>query len=141
MSKNYKTLELPPKYAPKKSEKYMCLQQRAYFYQLLMAQKIELESSSEEVMSAVRMADKLDNAGVGDESDVSTQESEMLMNIKLANRNENLLKKINYALERLENGTYGFSVISDEEIGIARLMATPHATMTVEEKEESEKRK
>ena len=140
MSKDYKKLELQPKYLPKKSEPYMSLEQRAYFYKLLMAHKAELESSADDVLSAVRMADKIDSVGVGDDLDISSQEAEIQANIKLANRNDNLLKKINFALDRLEKGTYGFSVISEDEIGIARLLAVPWATMTIEEKSDSEKR-
>ena len=63
------------------------------------------------------------------------------MNVIIANKNQNLLQKINAALERIENGTYGYSVISGDEIGLQRLMARPLATMTVEEQEEYEKKK
>ena len=139
--KNYKTLELDPKYVPKKSEKYMSAEQMAYFYQLLMAQKDELMQDSEAVLNAVKLADKTETAGVGDESDNSTYEQEIAMNLKLSERNNNLIKKINFALEQLDKGTYGYSVISGDEIGINRLLAQPLATMTTEEREEHEKRK
>ena len=61
---NYKTIELPPKYTPKKSEPYMCPQQLAYFYHLLTAQKEELLQDSDSVLNAVRLADKTESAGV-----------------------------------------------------------------------------
>lgn len=140
-AKNYKTLELDPKYVPKKSEKYMCTEQLAYFYQLLSAQKEELMQGSDSVLNAVKLAEKSESAGVGDDSDNSTFEQEIAMNLKFSERNNNLLKKIDTALERMENGTYGYSVISGEEIGINRMLASPFATMTVEEREEYEKRK
>ena len=63
------------------------------------------------------------------------------MNLRMSERNTNLLQKINAALERIENGQYGYSVISGDEIGLQRLMARPLATMTVEEQEEYEKKK
>ena len=139
--KNYKNIELPPKYVPKKSEPYMCPQQLAYFYQLLSAQKEELLHDSASTLNAVRMAEQTDAAGVGDESDNATFEQEITMNLRMSERDNNLLKKINAALERLENGTYGYSIISGEEIGLSRMLARPLATMTVEEQEEYEKRK
>ena len=140
-SKNYKTLELDPKYVPKKSEPYMSLEQKAYFYQLLMTQKEEIMQESDSVLSAVKIAEQSEAAGVGDESDNSNYEQEIAMNLKLSERNTLVLKKINTALDRLENGTFGYSVVSGDEIGLNRMLARPLATMTVEEQEEYEKRK
>ncbi len=139
--KNYKTLELPPKYTPKKSEPYMCEQQLAYFYQMLMAQKEELMHDSDSVLSAVRLAEKTEAAGVGDDSDNATYEQDITMNLRMSERDNNLLRKINAALDRIENGTYGYSVVSGDEIGLNRMMARPLATMTVEEQEEYEQRR
>ncbi len=141
VKKNYKTLELPPKYTPKKSEPYMCEQQLAYFYQMLMAQKEELMHDSDSVLSAVRLAEKTEAAGVGDDSDNATYEQDITMNLRMSERDNNLLRKINAALDRIENGTYGYSVVSGDEIGLNRMMARPLATMTVEEQEEYEQRR
>ena len=138
---NYKTLELPKNYKPKKSEPYMCPMQLAYFYQVLTAQKEELLSERDSVLSAVRMADKTAAVGVGDESDNATYNQDITMDLRMSDRNNKLLQKVNAALERMENGTYGFSIVSGEEIGIGRMMARPLATMTVEEQEEYEARK
>ncbi|MDE5615750.1 MAG: RNA polymerase-binding protein DksA [Alphaproteobacteria bacterium] len=140
-AKNYKTIELPPKYVPKKSEPYMCENQLAYFYQLLTAQKEELIQDSDSVLSAVRLAEKAESAGVGDDSDNATFEQEITMNLRMAGRDNNLLRKINAALDRLENGSFGYSIVSGEEIGLSRMLARPLATMTVEEQEEYESRK
>jgi DnaK suppressor protein len=134
-------MELDPKYVPKKSEKYMSKEQLAYFYRLLISQKEELMQDSDSVLNAVKLAEKNESAGVGDDSDKSTFEQEIEMNLKLSERNNNLLKKINTALERIENGTYGYSIVSGEEIGICRMLANPFATMTVEERVEYERRK
>ena len=139
--KNYKTLELPPQYTPKKSEPYMCEQQLAYFYQMLMAQKEELMHDSDSVLSAVRLAEKTEAAGVGDDSDNATYEQDITMNLRMSERDNNLLRKIDAALDRIENGTYGYSVVSGDEIGLNRMMARPLATMTVEEQEEYEQRR
>lgn len=138
---NYKNIELDPKYVPKKSEPYMCPEQLAYFYHLLNAQREEILSDHDSVLNDVRMAEKNEIAGVGDEQDQATAEQELTLNLRLSERNSNLLKKIDAALERIENGKYGYSVVSGEEIGLQRLLARPLATMTVEEQEEYEKNK
>ncbi|MBD5400363.1 RNA polymerase-binding protein DksA [bacterium] len=138
---DFKKIELPPKYVPKKSEPYMCPNHLAYFYQLLNAQKEELVQDSDSVLSAVRMAEKSESAGVGDDSDNATYEQEITMNLRMAGRDNNLLRKINAALDRLENGTFGYSVVSGEEIGLNRMLARPLATMTTEEQEEYESRR
>jgi DnaK suppressor protein len=139
--KDFKTIVLPEKYTPKKTEPYMCPEQLAYFYQLLTAQKEELLHSSDSVLNSVRMADKSASDGVGDDSDSATFEQEITMNLRMSQRDNNLLRKIDAALARMDEGTYGYSVVSGEEIGLRRMMARPLATMTIEEQEEYEQRK
>lgn len=139
--KNYKTLELPAKYTPKKSEPYMCPEHLAYFYNILKSQKEELESDSDSVLNAVRMAEKTEAAGVGDESDNASYNQDITMDLRISERNNKLLQKINAALDRIENGTYGYSVVSGDEIGLQRMLARPLATMTIEEQEEYENRR
>jgi len=139
--KDFKKIELPPKYVPKKTEPYMCPEQLAYFYHILNNQKQELMQNNDSVLSSVRMADKTSNDGVGDESDSAMFEQEITMNLRMSQRDNNLLKKIDAALARLDNGTYGYSVVSGEPIGLQRMLARPLATMTIEEQEEYEQRK
>ena len=139
--KDYKKIELPAKYTPKKSEPYMCPEQLAYFYRLLNTQREELLSNRDDVLNDVRMAEKSENAGVGDEQDQASAEQEITMNLRMSERADNLLRKIAAAIERIENGTYGYSVISGDEIGLQRMLARPLATMTIEEQEEYEQRK
>ena len=140
-TKDFKKIVLPEKYTPKKTEPYMCPEQLAYFYQLLTAQKEELLHSSDSVLNSVRMADKSASDGVGDDSDSATFEQEITMNLRMSQRDNNLLRKIDAALARMDEGTYGYSVVSGEEIGLRRMMARPLATMTIEEQEEYEQRK
>ncbi len=149
-SQDYKTLELPANYKPKKSEPYMCPMQLAYFYRILKAQKEEIENSKESVLNAVRLAEKTDSLGVGDESDNATFNQDITMDLRMYDRNNKLLQKIEVALTRIENSTnpdmelskkYGYSVVSGDEIGIQRMMARPLATMTVDEQEEYEAHK
>ena len=140
-TQDYKTLELPANYKPKKSEPYMCPMQLAYFYNILNSQREELQSNSDSVLNAIRLADKTEAVGVGDESDNATYNQDITMDLRMSDRNNKLLQKVNAALDRIANGTYGFSIVSGEEIGIGRMMARPLATMTVEEQEEYESRK
>lgn len=140
-NKKFSNIELDPKYVPKKSEPYMCPEHLAYFYRILMAQREELLSDRDDVLNDVRMAEKSENAGVGDEQDQASAEQEITMNLRMSERTDNLLKKINSAIERIENGTYGYSVISGDEIGLQRMLARPLATMTIEEQEEYEQKR
>ena len=138
-TKNFKNIVLPPKYVPKKTEPYMCPEHLAYFYKLLTARREKLANEHNEILNDVRIAEKTETAGVGDDQDQATYEQEITMNLRMSERNANLLRKIDSALERIENGTFGYSDISGEEIGLQRLMARPLATKTIEEQEEIEK--
>jgi DnaK suppressor protein len=119
----------------------MCPEQLAYFYNILNTQKEELLSDSDSVLNAVRMAEKTESVGVGDESDNASYNQDITMDLRMSERNNKLLQKINAALDRMDKGEYGYSVISGDEIGLKRMMARPLATMTVEEQEEYESRR
>ena len=138
---NYKTIELAPKYIPKKSEPYMCPEHLAYFYQLLTNQKEEIMRQNAAALNSVTASTVTNSSITGDEFDNASTEQETFMTLRMAERDNNLLTKINNALDRIENGTFGYSVISGDEIGLSRMLARPLATMTIEEQEEHEKRK
>jgi len=124
--------------------------QLAYFYRILTAQKEEILNKKDSVLNAVRLAEKTATFGVGDESDNATFNQDITMDLRMSDRNDKLLQKIDIALTRLENclnknldddKKFGYSIVSGEEIGLQRMMARPLATMTVEEQEEYEARK
>lgn len=137
---NYKNIELAPKYTPKKSEPYMCPEHLAYFYQLLNAQKEEIMQQNASTLDYISNSNKTNANITGDDSDIAVAEQENTLTLRTAERANNLLAKIDAALDRIENGTFGYSVISGDEIGINRMLARPLATMTIEEQEEHEKR-
>lgn len=142
MPKNYKNIQLDPKYIPKKTEKYMSEEQKAYFYNMLMAQRAELLAEIEDDMSEMSSNINLDAMdGANDEADNSSSIQQADKHMKFLNRNKNLLVKIDATLDRLEQGTYGYSVISGDEIGLKRLMANPFSTLTIEERNEVERRR
>lgn len=137
--KNYKNIELAPKYVPKKSEPYMCPEHLAYFYQLLTAQREEILRQNASALTSISNVNKTNANITGDDLDIAIAEQENTMTLRMAERDNKLLVKINAALDRIENGTFGYSVISGDEIGLARMLARPLATMTIEEQEEHEK--
>ena len=138
IKKDYKTLVLPAKYVPKKTEKYMCVEHKAYFYQQLMAEKAEREAEIESPEESV-LGQRMDSIGAMDEGDAATLSVEADLSIKMQEKNLGVLRQIGAALRRLEDGTYGYSAISSDEIGLKRLMARPIAVTTSEEKEAGER--
>ena len=138
---NYKNIELAPKYVPKKSEPYMCPEHLAYFYQLLNTQKEQIQQQNASALNSISVVNKTNANITGDDSDIAVAEQENTMTLRMAERDNKLLVKINAALERIENGTFGYSIISGDEIGLSRMLARPLATMTIEEQEEYEQRK
>ena len=110
--KDLRKIELPPKYVPKKSEPYMCPEHLAYFYQLLTAQNQELLNTSVSVLNSVRMADKSASDGVGDDSDNATLEQEITLNLRMSQRDSNLIRKIDAALARIDDGNNAVSICS-----------------------------
>ena len=138
--KDYKNIVLPPKYTPKKSEPYMCPEHLAYFYQMLSAQKAEILQQNATALNTVNATTKETTTNIGDTLDNATAEQDINFTLRISQRDSNLLTKINQALDRIENGTYGYSVISGDEIGLARMLARPLATMTIEEQEEHEQK-
>ncbi|MDR2685946.1 MAG: RNA polymerase-binding protein DksA [Rickettsiales bacterium] len=132
---DYKTLALEPGYKPRLTEPYMCLEQKAYFYQLLNAEKAELIEEESELRNTMRDNDD----APGDLEDAADKDMTLNMEIKIANRDSNMIQFIDAALKRLEDGTYGYSEISGDEIGLKRLMVRPIARITIAEQEAKEK--
>ncbi|MEZ5566125.1 MAG: RNA polymerase-binding protein DksA [Gammaproteobacteria bacterium] len=115
-------------------EPYMNTAQRDHFRQILQAWKREL---MEEVDRTVHhMQDEASN--FPDPNDRATQESEFGLELRTRDRERKLLKKITAALERIDDGSYGYCEETGEEIGLRRLEARPVATLSVEAQERRE---
>jgi DnaK suppressor protein len=121
-------------YQPKPREEYMSDAMRAHFRQILLAWQQEL---MEEVDRTVHHM-KDEAANFPDPNDRATQESEFGLELRTRDRERKLLKKIEQALARIDDGTYGFCSETGEEIGLRRLEARPVATLTVEAQERRE---
>ncbi len=121
-------------YQPKSGEDYMNDTQLEHFRQILLAWKREL---MEEVDRTVHhMQDEASN--FPDPNDRATQESEFGLELRTRDRERKLLKKIDSALTRIDDGSYGFCEETGEEIGLKRLEARPVATLSVEAQERRE---
>jgi DnaK suppressor protein len=121
-------------YQPKPREDYMSDGMREHFRQILLTWKQEL---MEEVDRTVHHM-KDEAANFPDPNDRATQESEFGLELRTRDRERKLLKKIEQALARIDDGTYGYCSETGEEIGLRRLEARPVATLTVEAQERRE---
>ena len=121
-------------YQPKRGEPYMSDEQLEHFRGILLAWKREL---MEEVdRTVLHMKD--DAANFPDPNDRATQESEFGLELRTRDRERKLLKKIDSALARIEDRTYGYCEETGDEIGLRRLEARPVATLCVEAQERRE---
>lgn len=121
-------------YQPKRGEEYMNKAQLEHFRELLLAWKRELMEEVDRTM--LHMKD--DAANFPDPNDRATQESEFGLELRTRDRERKLLKKIDSALGRIEDGSYGFCEETGDEIGLRRLEARPVATLCVEAQERRE---
>jgi DnaK suppressor protein len=121
-------------YQPKRGEDYMNKEQLEHFRQLLLAWKRELMEEVDRTM--LHMKD--DAANFPDPNDRATQESEFGLELRTRDRERKLLKKIDSALARIDDGSYGYCEETGDEIGLRRLEARPVATLCVEAQERRE---
>ncbi len=121
-------------YRTKRGEPYMSEGQIQHFRQLLNAWKQELMEEVDRTM--LHMKD--DAANFPDPSDRATQESDFGLELRTRDRERKLLRKIDSALLRIEEGTYGYCEETGDEIGLRRLEARPVATLCLEAQERRE---
>ena len=121
-------------YRPKRGEPYMSEGQIEHFRQLLNAWKQELMEEVDRTM--LHMKD--DAANFPDPSDRATQESDFGLELRTRDRERKLLRKIDSALLRIEEGSYGYCEETGDEIGLRRLEARPVATLCLEAQERRE---
>lgn len=123
-------------YIAKRGEQYMGKDQLEHFRQILSTWKRDL---MEEVdRTVLHMKDEA--ANFPDPNDRATQESEFSLELRTRDRERKLIRKIDEALKRIEDGSYGYCNETGEEIGIKRLEARPVATLSVEAQERRERR-
>ena len=124
------------KYIPNKKEKYMCAKHKAYFIQKLTEWKNEIIKSNSQ---ALYSSDLVDNISSPDVIDQASSYTEKNVEMRTVNRQIKLVSKIDAALKRLKEGTYGFCEETGEQIGLERLIARPIATLCIAAQEKHEK--
>lgn len=129
------TVKLPASYKPTESEKYMNAKQLEYFRRKLQDWRKKLIDESRETIDHL----KEENWHEPDISDRASLETDAGVELRTRNRYLKLIEKINAALARIDDGTYGYCEETGEEIGLKRLEARPIATMTIEAQERHEK--
>ncbi|WP_129779188.1 RNA polymerase-binding protein DksA [Peristeroidobacter soli] len=123
-------------YIPRRGEQYMNKEQLDHFRQILNTWKRDLMQEVDRTV--LHMKDEA--ANFPDPNDRATQESEFSLELRTRDRERKLIRKIEEAIKRIEDGSYGYCVETGEEIGIKRLEARPVATLCIEAQERRERR-
>ena len=123
-------------YIPKLTEKYMCEKHKAYFKKKLTEWKSEIIKANNEALYNGSIDDNSVSADIVDQASSYTDKN---VEMKAINRQIKLISKIESALKKIQDGTYGFCEDTGEPIGIKRLMARPIATLCIAAQEKHEK--
>lgn len=129
-------VQLKKGYKPRKNEKYMNPRQLEYFRQKLLKWREELVEESRETISHLQQEVR----DVGDEVERATRETENSLELRTRDRYRKLIRKIDKALIRIDEGEYGYCEETGEEIGLERLEARPIATLCLDAQERWELR-
>ena len=127
---------LPPNYRPSEDEQFMSGMHRAYFRKRLIEWKDEILRQTRETLAILHE----DSTQHADLADRATSETDRATELRTRDRQRKLISKIEAALSRIEDGTYGFCEDTGEPIGLKRLDARPIATLSVEAQERHERR-
>ena len=126
---------MPPDYRPTEDEPFMCPLMREYFRQKLLQWRDELLGESSETLHNLQEGG-LDEPDVADRASI---EATRTLELRTRDRAPKLIAKIDEALERIENGTFGYCEDTHEPISISRLEARPIATLSLEAQERHER--
>ena len=123
------------KYIPNEKEKYMCSKQKAFFKKKLLDWKNEIIKSNSKILF-VNEDQEISSPDVVDQA---ASQTEKTIEMRTINRQRKLLTKIDKAIKRIDDDTYGYCEETGEPIGIKRLIARPIATLSIEAQEKHEK--
>jgi DnaK suppressor protein len=130
------TVDLDETYKPSEDEPFMCDRQREYFRRKLLAWKEDILHESRETLAALQS----ENENQPDLADRASSETDRAIELRARDRQRKLIAKIDSALGRLEDGTYGYCEETGEPISLKRLDARPIATLSIEAQERHERR-
>tara|TARA_B100001769_G_C21812043_1_gene441738 strand:+ start:257 stop:673 length:417 start_codon:yes stop_codon:yes gene_type:complete len=123
-------------YIPSTKEKYMCSKHKKYFTNELLRWKKEIIKSNN-LGNILNSSD--DNVSSADVVDQASSYTDKSVEMRALNRSRKLVEKIDSALRRIKDGTYGYCEETSEPIGLKRLMARPIATLSIEAQEKHER--
>ena len=126
-------------YIPKEKEKYMCAKHLVFFKKKLTDWKADLVKTNNDALYNSSMDDNSASADIVDQASSYTEKN---VEMRAINRQIKLISKIDSALKRIKDETYGFCEETGEPIGLRRLMARPVATLSIaaQEKHENEEK-
>lgn len=126
---------LPEHYRPSEDEPFMNERQRSYFRKKLMSWREDILRESRETLDHLQESEQHP-----DVTDRASFESDRGIELRARDRQRKLISKIDAALERIENGSYGYCEETGDPIGVKRLEARPIATLSLEAQERHERR-
>jgi len=126
---------LPPDYRPSDDEEFMNAQQLEYFRQKLLRWRADLLAESTGTLQNLKEV----NLAEPDITDRATLETDRSLELRTRDRERKLISKIDAALSRIEDGSYGYCEETAEPIGLRRLEARPIATLSLEAQERHER--
>ncbi len=129
------TVMLPPDYRPSEDEEFMNERMVEYFRRKLLDWRTDLLRESEETLDHLREGP----ANEADIADRASSETDRALELRTRDRARKLIAKIDEALLRVEDGSYGYCQETQEPIGIRRLEARPIATLSLEAQERHER--
>ena len=124
------------KYIPNEKEKYMNAKQKMYFKTRLMEWKNEIIEFNNKSLYLNEVDHEISSPDVVDQASSQTEKT---VEMRTLNRQIKLLTKIDQAIDRIKNNTYGYCEETGEPIGIKRLVARPIATLSIEAQEKHER--
>ena len=124
------------KYTPSVKEKYMCAKHKKYFAEKLTSWRKEIIKSNNQSAILNNIDDNVSSADIVDQASSQTEKS---VELRSSNRRRKLVNKIDNALKKIKEGTYGFCEETGEPIGLKRLIARPIATLSIEAQERHER--
>ena len=130
-------IKISKTYEPKLSEKYMCEKHKAYFKKKLNEWKTEIIKTNNEALYNGSLDDNSVSADIVDQASSYTDKT---VEMKAINRQIKLISKIDQALTRIKDATYGFCAETGEPIGLKRLIARPVAELCIAAQEKHEKK-
>ena len=134
--KTTKTKKTIKKYTPNSKEKHMCAKHKKFFTNELLKWKKDIIKSNN-LGNILNSSD--DNMSSADVVDQASSYTDKTVEMKALNRSRKLIGKIDSALKRLKDDTYGFCEETGEPIGLKRLIARPVATLSIEAQEKHER--